>query len=203
MPAAFAGILYMPVTWLCSALLVNRPYGYSEMGIFSAADQWFGVILFLPGLLGNVILPVMSEQIGQNDKSRSAKTMLLGIKVNALLVLPIVLIGSIASPYIMNIYGEGFRSGWPTLVVVMFTAGFMACETPIIQILVASGRMWLNFWLNLVWAVTFIVSTLLLVDFGAFGLASARSIAFLVQSVTVIAFAIWIIRGISTVFGNE
>ena len=120
--------------------------------------------------------------------------MLFGIKVNALVVLPIVVAGSIASPYIMNIYGEGFRSGWPAMVVVMFTAGYMVCQLPITQILGASGRMWIGFGMNCVWSATFIIGALFLIKFGAIGLALARAMAFVVQSVTIIAFAIWLLR---------
>ena len=37
LPAVLAGSMVGPVRWACSALLVNQPDGYGEMGIFTAA----------------------------------------------------------------------------------------------------------------------------------------------------------------------
>jgi len=194
LPAVLAGSLVGPVNWICNALLVNQPEGYGEMGIFSAANQWYAMLLFLPGLLGSVVLPVLSERLGQKQIKQSMRTMSLAIKMNALLVLPIVLLASIASPYIMNLYGEGFRSGWPTLVVVLLTAGLLAVQTPVGQIIAASGKMWIGFAMNFGWALTFILSTLLLLDLGSLGLATARIIGYVFHAVWVFAFAIWLIR---------
>ncbi|HCO94399.1 MAG TPA: polysaccharide biosynthesis protein [Phycisphaerales bacterium] len=193
LPAVLAGSMVGPVNWICSALLVNQPEGYEEMGIFSATNQWYNMILFLPGLLGSVVLPVLSERLGQKETKQSIKTMVLAIKGNALLVLPIVLLGSIASPYIMSLYGEGFRSGWPTLVVVLLTTGLLAVQTPVGQIIAASGRMWIGFAMNLGWALTFILGTLLLIDNGSLGLAIARAIGYVFHTIWVFGFAYYLL----------
>jgi hypothetical protein len=52
LPALLSGALVAPVYWICSAILVNRPNGYAEMGVFNAANQWYGALLFLPVTLG-------------------------------------------------------------------------------------------------------------------------------------------------------
>lgn len=194
LPAVLAGSLVGPVNWICSALLVNQPEGYSEMGIFSAANQWFAMLLYLPALLGRVMLPVLSEQLGQNEIKQSIKIMSFAIKMNALLVLPLVLLISIASPYIMNLYGAGFRSGWPTLVVVLLTTGLLTVQTPIGQIITASGKIWLSFAINFGWALIFIVSTILLLDLGSLGLATARAVSYAIQATWIFAFAVWFVR---------
>ena len=194
LPAALSGVLVTPVNWACTALLVNQPDGYNEMGIYSAANQWFAMLLYLPSLLSRVMLPVLSEQLGRNEIKQSMKVMIFAIKMNALLVLPLVLFVGIASPYIMNLYGAGFRSGWPTLVVVLLTAGLLTVQTPIGQIIAASGKMWLGFAMNSGWAITFIVGTLLLLDHGSLGLAAARAVSYAIQATWIFAFAVWIVR---------
>ncbi|MBA7617220.1 hypothetical protein ES703_24532 [subsurface metagenome] len=194
LPAALSGALVTPVNWACGALLVNRPDGYGEMGIFSAANQWYAMLLFLPSLLGQVVLPVLSERLGQNEIKQSMKITMFAVKMNALLVIPLVLLASIASPFIMNLYGEGFRSGWPTLVVVLLTAGLLAVQIPVGQIIAASGKMWLGFAMNCGWAITFIVGTLLLLNHGSLGLATARAVGYIVHATWVSVFAIWLIR---------
>ncbi|MCP4182027.1 MAG: oligosaccharide flippase family protein [Hyphomicrobiales bacterium] len=194
LPAALGGIVVGPVNWICSAMLVNQPNGYGEMGMFNAANQWFIMMLFLPGIFGNVILPVLSDQLGQNDTRGSSKTLLLSIKLNVIIVTPLVLIACIASPFIMSLYGEEFAAGWPTLVVVFLTAGLLATQTPAGQIIAASGKMWTGLMMNIGWALIFIVSTLLLIDNGALGLAYARLIGYLFHTVWVFAFIILFLR---------
>jgi len=190
LPAVLSGSMVGPVNWACGALLVNRPNGYDEMGIYSAANQWYAMLLFLPSLLSQVVLPVFSERLGQEDGHQLLKTMVLAIKINAIMMLPIVLLASIASPFIMSLYGESFASGWPTLIVVLLTAGIIACQTPVGPTIAAAGKMWIRLTMNLGWAIVFIISTLFLVDKGALGLASARAISYVFHVSWVLAFAL-------------
>jgi len=192
LPAVLSSSMVGPVNWACGALLVNRPNGYDEMGIFSAANQWFAVLLFLPSLLGQVVLPVLSERLGRKEMKQSSRTMILAMKVNAILVLPIVLLASIASPYIMSLYGEGFANGWPTLIVVLLTAGIVTCQMPISHVINALGKLWLSLVMNVGWALTFVISTLLLVDVGSLGLASARTVSYLVSTIWMLSFTAWL-----------
>ena len=194
LPAVLAGSMVGPVNWVCNAMLVNHPDGYGEMGIFSAANQWYTMLMFLPGILGSVILPILSGQLSQNNTKQSMKTLALAVKMNLLIITPLVLVASIASPYIMSLYGEGFGDGWPTLVVVLMTAGLVAVQAPVGQIIAASGRMWIGFAMNMGWALTFIVIILLLVEHGSIGLAVSRMIAYVLHSVWVFVFAFWLIR---------
>ena len=198
LPATLTGVMVGPVNWVCAALLVNQPDGYNEMGVFSAANQWYIMLLFLPSLLGQVLLPVLSEQLGETDTGQSKKTLMFAIKMNALVVFPLVLLASIAAPFIMNLYGKDFASGWPTLVVVLLTAGLLAIQTPVGQIIAASGKMWVAFAMNAGWAVTFIVSTILLLDLGSLGLAIARAVAYLFHTIWVATFAFRLMRKAQT-----
>jgi len=194
LPAVLASLMFGPVNWLCSAMLVNQPGGYAEMGIFNAANQWYGVLLFLPGMISSVLLPIFSDQLNQQNTKQAANMLLLGIKINALIVFPIVIVICLISPFIMSLYGPDFKSGWPTLVSVLLTAGIVAIQVPVTKIIHAYGQMWTAFAMNCGWALTFIICTYLLIDYGAFGLASARTITQIIHSSWTFAFAIWIIR---------
>jgi O-antigen/teichoic acid export membrane protein len=194
LPAILAGSLVTPVDWLCRALLVNRPNGYSEMGIYSVANQWYGLLLILPSLFSQVVLPVFSERLSENETQQSMKTMVFVIKLNLLLVIPLSVLASIASPYIMSIYGKDFRDGWPTLVVVVLTAGLLAVQSPVAQIIVASGKMWIGLAMNVGWATMFILSALLLVENGSLGLAVARASGYALLTIWTIGFAIYLAK---------
>lgn len=183
LPAVLSSSMVGPVYWLCNALLVNQPGGYGEMGIYHAANQWYVALSILPGLLGHVLLPILSERFGQNDVKQSIKTLGVAIKTNAILVIPLALVASLASPYIMSLYGEEFRSGWLTLIVILWTTGLITMQAPVGQVIAASGKMWIGFLMNLGWAIVFISGTLFFVDRGSIGLAIARATAYVFHTI--------------------
>ncbi len=189
LPAVLSGFMVTPVNWVCNAMLVNQPDGYAEMGVFSAANQWFGAILFLPHIISSVVLPILSERLGIKDVERSRRVLKFSMAVNALVVTPIAITGCFLSPIIMRLYGPSFGSGWITLTVILATAGLLAVQTPVGNIIAASGRMWLGFIMNSGWAIIFVGMTYVLITRGSLGLASARLIAYIVHAAWTFGFA--------------
>jgi O-antigen/teichoic acid export membrane protein len=193
-PAALGGILVMPVNWACSALLVNQPHGYAEMGAYNAANQWYSAMLFLPTVLGSGLLPILSDRMGQRDGKSSGAVLKVMFKLNGVILLPAAIGMSLLSPYIMRIYGAGYRDAWPTLIAVLWTAAVMGVIAPVGDVIAASGRMWLGMAMNAGWAVVFVLSTLLLIHGGSLGLASSRLIAYVVHAGWTLAFAYFVLR---------
>jgi len=193
-PAFLAGAMVGPVNWLCRALLVNRPSGYEEMGLLNAADQWQTMMLFVPTLLSAVILPVLSERLSRGDLAGSRQTIRGAIKINLCLVVPVSILASIVSPYIMGFYGNGFREGWPTLVMVLLATVFMAVIMPANQVLAALGKMWIGLILNVVWAIVIILGTISFLDLGSLGLASARAGGYALHSILVFVCVLYFLN---------
>ena len=189
LPAFLSSAMVGPVTWLCNAMLVNQPNGYAEMGIFNAANQWFNAFLFLPGIMSQVVVPILSERLGMNDNINSTKLLFFTIRTNGIIIFIIVVFGFVFNQNIMNFYGKGFESGGSTLIVVLLTAGLLAIQIPVGNVIFASGKMWLGFIINLGWGFVFITGTWLLIRFGSLGLASARLIAYIVHAVWTFWFA--------------
>jgi O-antigen/teichoic acid export membrane protein len=194
LPALLSGALVAPVYWVCSAILVNRPNGYTEMGVFNAANQWYSALLFLPVTLGTSLLPLLSDRFGAGDSRGSAGVLGFMLRLNAAILAPCVLILSLLSPYIMRVYGSAYGHAGSTLVLVVLTAGLFAVLMPVGDVIAASGRMWLGCAMNLGWALVFIVTTLCFVGSGSVGLAGARLIAYAVHAVWTLFFACRIIR---------
>ena len=194
LPAVLGNAMVGPVNWVCTALLVNRPGGYGEMGVFSAANQWYSVLMFVPSLLNQILLPILSERHGQKKVKQSLKALIFAIKTSALTTFPIILLASVASPEIMRLYGAEFVRGWPTFVVILFTTGLQIVITPITSILVASGKMWVPFIWNMLWAIIYIFGTRLLLGYGSLGLASAKMLSYILLSGGIIAYIFWLAR---------
>ena len=197
-PAVLAQLLISTVGWGAATMLVRQPNGYSEMGAFNAANQWFNAVMWLPFMLNSVVLPVLAERLGADDKANTAKLLKMTVKMNAAIVLPLVAIGCLLSPLIMMSYGPGFRSAWPTLVAVLITAGLLSFELPVGQLITASDHMWLGFSSNIGWGLVFLATTplLLKLGWGAFGLASSRLVAYSAHTVFCLAYTVVFILGV-------
>ena len=192
-PALLSGVMVSPVYWVCNTMLVNRPNGYAGAGTFNVADQWFNAVMFLPNIICSALLPILSERMGRRRNEDTSNLLAGSIKVNTLIMLPIVVVGSIVSPYIMGLYGKSFESEWLTLVMVLLTAGLLAIQAPVGQIIAASNRMWMGFLMNSGWGLVFILLTWQFIDLGALGLASARCGAYLLHATWTFGFAYYFI----------
>jgi len=186
--------MVFPINWICAAILVNHPKGYVDMGIYSAANQWYGALLTLPTILGGALLPVLSDRFSHGDKVASGKILSAMMKLNAATLLPIVAGMTLTSHWIMRMYGSNYSDAWATLTAVVWTAAIMGIIQPVGDVIAASGRMWVGFLMNTGWAFVYIVSTILLVSWGSLGLASSRLIAYAVHAVWTGIFAYYVIR---------
>lgn len=194
LPSALASSLVMPVQWICNVLLVNQPGGYGEMGIYNAVIQWRTALLFLPTLLGHVLVPIMAERLGADDPHSSRKALRYGIIINGVTVLPFAVIIGVASPWIMRAYGKGFAGSWPALLTMMGVIGLLAMQLPAGHMITASGRMWLGFAMNLGWAIAAILFTIFFVELGALGLAIAQLLSYMLHSLWTFGYIYYQIR---------
>ena len=192
-PTLASSLLIAVTNWAAIALLVNTRNGYSQMGIFGAANQWLIALLVLPTIIGQVVFP-HATRILKTDQQAAFKMLRGSTILAATISLPIVLLGSLASPWIMRAYGAGFNGTWITLIVVLCTAGVMAVQTPAIHVISASGRMWLLLATYLLWSSIFIGGAALGSSHGANGLAAARLIAYVIHSFSIVVLARYVLR---------
>lgn len=187
-PAILSNIMLAPVYWIGVAMLISLPGGQAEMGLFNAASQWKAIVIFLPGTLSSVILPMLSNLHGQNDHVRYSKLLLY----NVLLTCSFAVFGAfcvaIGANVIMSSYGSGFSEGSSTLIMLVMSGVLVATTGAIGQGIASRGEMWWGFSLNVCWAASFIASATLLVRYGAIGLALADLISYAVHAVTVSLF---------------
>lgn len=156
LPAVLADIAAGPAIWAANAILANQRNGYSELGLFSAANQWRNALMFLPNILLQVALPILSSldiQGSDAERSRFARTFEITQTLTLAVVLPLGVLLICFSDVVMGFYGAQFSRGVTSLIGVALTVmimGVSAATGPAIQ---ASGRMWTGFTLNLVWGM--------------------------------------------------
>jgi O-antigen/teichoic acid export membrane protein len=183
LPALLAAAMAGPVNWVCSAIVVNQPAGYAQMGLFNAANQWRGAILLLPLTLSAPFLPVLSSLFGK-ERGKYFKVLLTGTVLNASLALLAAAGVIVFSRTIMASYGKGFVGGTSALICLVLSAVVAASVWSVGQAITSSGKMWSGFILNLIWAVALISSLWLFRRHGAYGYALANLIAYSIHLLT-------------------
>ncbi len=192
LPSVLGNVIFGPVNWACCALLVNQPNGYAEMGVFNVAMSWFNAVSFLPSVLGQVILPLLSSESGKSGGVRQKKIVYMAVIANGLSIIPVVLVVSVLSPYIMALYGRGFENGWPTLVMLVTASAILALQNTPAQALCAAGRMWIVFLTFVCYGVlNFGLGFVMLrwAHWGALGLATARCASYILTGLLTCWFA--------------
>ncbi len=191
----FLTLLFIgPVYWACNAFLANQPNGYAELGMFNAGTQWQGAIQFLPGLVCTAMIPVMSEKYGTGDVLGSLNMVWRMMRLIAVVVVPIGLLLSVLSPWIMRGYGVTFAEGYWTMIFLVATGTLYTIMYPITQFAVAGGLMWQGLVFNVGWIVVMLFGSWFMVRWGSEGLAGARLLAQVVQVVFYVSFALIIQR---------
>ena len=181
-PAMASGLIVMPAAWITNVILVNRPGGYGQFGIFSAANQWRTAIIFLPNLLRAAVLPVLSESHGR-DKEDFKRAIILDLRATWVIALPLTVIVITMGKPLAALFGRQFHGAAPVIAVLMISVFLNVVNGAVGAALAGSGRMWTGMFMNVGWAVALILSSLLLVPrMGAMGLAAAYLAAYLLHT---------------------
>ncbi len=193
LPSLLAGVVVVPVTWWANTMLVQRPNGYVEMGVFSAANQWRSVLLFLPAVLSLPILPMLSELYGTGSVKAYGRMLVLNFVVVFTCAFLPALVVIIASQRIMWAYGSGFAEGWVVLVLLSISAVLSASSSVVGSSISSMGKMWNGFALNAIWAIVFVVSFTSLSQ-DAHGLAVAYVISYSIHLLTSSVYVVLLLR---------
>ena|SRR5271165_1422482 len=181
-PAVISGIMVPPVLWMCNALLVNTPGGYAAMGLFSAGSQWQAVLMFVPSLMMQAVLPIMSAaHVDGNTTADFQRTLGMAQSAMVTMAFPLATILMFGSGLIMGFYGRGFQNGDSVLIGVV-ASGLIQCigaaTGPAIQ---ASGMMWTALLINGTWGITYLFFVYLTVArLGANSLAFGAALSYLI-----------------------
>ena len=183
LPAFLASIVVGPALWICNAILAHQPDGYSQLGLYTAADRWRLLILFVPASIFGLVVPVLSNLYGAGDRAGFRRVLRINMLLNSGLVLLLgIVIAGLAHP-IMSLFGESFRAGWLVLVILSFSAVPEALNTVLGHPLIVSDAMWWRFGFDVLLAALLIASAAILIPrWGAMGFACSYAFAFSVVS---------------------
>lgn len=184
LPALLSSIPLAPVAFVCNALLISQPGGYSQMGILNAANLWFSLMLFIPSISNQALLPILAERAkstAEEDDVPAHKIMRAAMRVTAWAAVPLTVCICLLSPIIMGLYGSGFAGGWKTLCFAAVAACIVALQLPASTMLIAARSMWLACLTTVFWGSTYYGLSRMWVAHGSDGISLARTVAYAVN----------------------
>ncbi len=173
LPTFLGVVLVMTAQWLSNVILVHAPNGYDQMAILTVANQWRLTVFFLPTVMVQPFISVLSNLAGTGALSecrRAIRLSLLSATLSA--ALPGIVVIGLAGR-ICGFYGPGFRAGVASLALYIFGCILSAPTLAIVQAIAAMGNQWQSCALNLIWAAAFLTGTAMFVSKGAMGISMA------------------------------
>jgi O-antigen/teichoic acid export membrane protein len=174
LPSLIANLVATPVLWFAMTLVARSGQGFAGLGLYNAAYQWLGPIVFIPMILMSVSIPVLVQEweAGRKERFRAVTLWICGLMLA--LSLPPAVVAAFLSPWIMSLYGPGFREGWMILVLLLAAAPLLALAKIASGALLGMNRAWWVLGVNLGWGATLLAVTAWLIPTrGAMGLAIA------------------------------
>jgi O-antigen/teichoic acid export membrane protein len=174
-----------PVNWVCVALLVNSPGGYGAMGLFNAANQWRNLMMFIPGIMMQAALPMMSAAHSNGEITPDfQRTLKMAQSIIVAAAFPVATILMFGSGVILRVYGRGFSGGESVVIGLVATTLIQCIGQATGTAIEARGKMWMGFLLNSSWAAVYLGFVYLTVNrLGANALAYGLAVSYAVLAV--------------------
>ena len=184
LPATLSGIMVGPAHWVCRALLTNQPNGYDEMGIFTAAIVFQGLLLFTSNMLNAPLLSMISNTGANASEELGTVNILSTWILGVVVAIPLLCFPEA----IQLLFGSDYstRSFQITFSIIVFCTTIMTYKAGLARVLAAKNLLWWGFFSNTLWAVILISSTAFLVKWGAVGLAASITIAYVLNTVILV-----------------
>ena len=196
-PASLSGGIALPAIWLSNAFLVRQPGGYDQMALFAAANSFRVASQFVPSMVNNVGVSVLSNQLGADDRPRYHRVYWANLGTVGSIVGLGTIVLAIFGRMALGLFGEGFDRGYAVLVILMIAAFLETLCTATAQPLQRRERVWTMFFGVILpcHCVLVLAAWLLAPAYGAFGVASAYvagwSLALVASAYLVFRLGIW------------
>lgn len=141
-PIALQELTYAITSWAAIIILVKMA-DYGELGLYVAAIHWNALVLFIPGVIRNVILSHFSSSI--SDKQKLGTLLNQTLLVNFLSTLVPCIIIFIMSSMISKFYGDNYAGLDVLISLAVLSTLFLSANNVYSQLFISLGKNWVLF----------------------------------------------------------
>ena len=171
LPVFLTSFIDAPFFWYTQVLLITYS-SFAENGVATALLQIRNAILIIPGYITMVALPYFTKINKQKNNNLFNKFYLKSIKFNLTIALVTVLPFLFFSKEIMNLFGNDFVVDFEVYLIAFLSIPLLIISSLANQSLISKNVGWLNFYISLIWNLTFLCFTFYFLKYlklGVFG----------------------------------
>ena len=175
--------------WFSYRQMTNFKDGFREMAIFDVSYQWLVAISFIPAIISQVSLPLLSKTI--DDKEVYSEIFFKNFKINLLISILICFFFCFFSANILSLYGNEYMRSTDVFIYLVICSTIAAINSSIWQITTSSGHMWINFYINLFWCIILIIFVFIFsreMNLNATNLSISYLIAYFFQTILLLLY---------------
>ncbi len=126
-------------TWAVT-LMLTQAGGFSQMGLYNAADKWKTALTYLPNMLFQVTLPMLSHRQAAGDRKGCRRIFYIALGSTLAVTGSAAVVVAALSRTLMSSYGAGFAEGAHVLALLSAGAVAAAIYTVSSSVLWALGK---------------------------------------------------------------
>lgn len=178
-------------SWVVMILLINYS-SFGQLGMYTVAVQWSSMVLFIPGILRNVILSHLS--LHNTNETMQQKILFQTISINIISTLIPAILLFIFSSLVESSYGKTFTGVGYLISIAVFSTVFTSVSNVYAQAYTAQGRNWLMFLLRTIRDVGIILSFIFLLKKNLVSGALALLISNIIISIIFLGLIIYFFK---------
>jgi len=183
LPSVIADAISAVAVTASQAIVVRVPSGLAGLGAYQAAVSWRDIVLFVPGSLGRITVPLLARVRMEEGPSRFASAFRANLSLNVGAAVLVAIPVMVASPWIVQLYGPGFREDWDLIVILLVAAMIQAARDVMLRLTASAGRIWYNTMAATVWSASVLIGVALTVPrWGVRGFAWTWVVAMLISA---------------------
>ncbi|WP_228242517.1 hypothetical protein [Porphyrobacter sp. GA68] len=144
--------------------------------VITVAQQWLSLLLFIPAILNQIILPHLMHQVESGNLVAFRQQAWRIVALNFALTLVPAIGLMVMTPLLLSAY-QLIGTEYP-FVLLLCAGWFSALAFPFGTVLIALGHFKFNAFGNIFWCAVFLTASLLLMDRSTDGFAEARLFAY-------------------------
>lgn len=192
-PIALQEATYSITSWLSSLLLI-RLGTFGDLGLYTAAIQWNSIVLFIPGILRNVVLSHLSEK--NNDSLAHNKilkqTILINFGTTAILSIIVIIFSNVLA----KSYGDSFQGLALIISLAVITTIFTSISNVYAQAFTSLNKNWMMLGIRMTRDIASIIGFVILTIYFNVNCVIALIMSTLLFSIIFLAFSAIVYKNI-------
>jgi O-antigen/teichoic acid export membrane protein len=137
-----SGLVTLPAIWVGNTLLARQPGGYEAVALFTAANSFRIMVIFLPSIVNSVSLSLLNNQRGVGNERRFRRVFWFNVGTAAIVAVCAAATISLVGPFLLKLFGREFAGGYPVLLVLMAATVPESLANAMIQLVHSRERSW-------------------------------------------------------------